>query len=64
MTCVNTNNHANSYADKKEKHVEHNLYVSDLILRSVGPLGIHICVYAYYHHHSYQHYHCILICSQ
>ena len=29
------------------KYVEHNMYVSDLILRSVGPLGVYIYIYIY-----------------
>ena len=40
MTYVNANNHTKCYVDKT--YVEHKMYVSDLIFRSVGPLGIYV----------------------
>ena len=43
MIYVNTNNHITSYVDNK--YAGHNMYVSDLMLRSLGPLGIYIYIY-------------------
>ena len=43
MTYVNTKTHRQTTLIKN--YVEHNMYVLDIIFRSVGPLGIHTHTY-------------------